>query len=123
MTQDEKPIVDYSPPTTIQQVEQYVIDHPKCRRVDIINALGVHSASVSGALERLCDLGKIKRVREKEGGRVKWEAGAEDGWLPKTDLNYGRPTQTTVTTWEPERRRDHLTAALFGRGPANRRQD
>lgn len=114
----EIPIIDYETPTMAEQVYQYIQDHPRCNRVEIAKYVGLGKSTVNGYLSRLRDAGRIRRHRY-EGGRkngVQWEVGREEGMVAVgVDLQIGLPRQRTVTTWEPETRRDSMVAALFGR--------
>lgn len=98
------------------RIENYVTHHPKCRRVDISKALELVPNAVSSALSKLAKQGKVRRVRANgdEGDWV-WEPGPDEEFVPKEKIEYGIPSQKTVTEWEPMKVSDPMIEFLFGR--------
>lgn len=105
------------------RVHDYVIRHKKCGRSDIAKALEIPANRVSAILNDLSKQGKVRRVRSNENAAEwVWEPGAAADYEPKEITIHGNMIQRTVDTWEPERRRDPLTAALFGMSNVDRRK-
>lgn len=107
----------------VQRVKNHIIDNPGVTVRDIVDSLGLPAQQVRNAVGRLSANGLIRRAKNEDGEkRVRWEAGTDEDY-ERRQAEFGQPKQTIVSEWIPERRRDPLTAALFGMSNVDRRQD
>lgn len=97
------------------RIENYVTHHPQSRRVDISKALEILPNAVSSALSKMAKQGKVRRVRHDIDGEWVWEPGPDDDFIPKKTIEYGIPSQKTVSEWEPVTAGDPLIDLFFGR--------
>lgn len=106
----------------VQRVRNHIIDNPRVSVREIVAALGLSGTVVRNAVFRLNANGAIRRAdSEGQDKRVRWESGM-DAEYEKRQAEFGQPKQVTVSTWTPEKRRDYLTAALFGMSNVDRRK-
>lgn len=107
----------------VTRVKNHIIDNPGVTVREMVTALGITAKQVRNSVCRLNAQGMVQRAKAREGEkRVRWEAGADDDY-ERRQSEFGKPKQTIVTEWTPERRRDYLTAALFGMSNVDRRKD
>lgn len=98
------------------RVEDYVIRHPKCNRVDISKALEILPNNASSMLHKLAEQGRVRRVKSRgDSGEWVWEAGPGADYEPKEVYAYGNPVRKMVSEWEPCTLRDPMIDLLFGR--------
>lgn len=106
----------------VDRIRNHIIDNPRVSVREIVAALGLSGTVVRNAVFRLNANGAIRRSANKEQDkRVRWESGM-DAEYEKREAELGQPKQFTVSTWVPEKRRDYLTAALFGMENVDRRK-
>lgn len=106
--------------TDVTRIKNHIIDNPGVTVRQIVDAVGVPAQQVRNAVFRLNAQGVIRRSAPRDDEkRVRWEEGPDEDYERRQN-EFGRPKQTIVSTWEPEKRRDYMTAALFG--PAENRR-
>lgn len=129
---DEKPVVFLHDSEFVHPVEAEFRDLSAAPRIlaylqrnpgktsrEIASTLAMLENTVRTALFRLATEGEVRKMPRIDGDRRRrWEIGEDDSYVKKESKTTWVFRHETVTTWEPETRRDELVAALFGAGPA-----
>lgn len=110
--------------TAYARVFTYLHDNGSKTLSEISEATGINKNTVRTCLFRLAGEGRVCKTPVGEKGYFQqWQIGKDESYAQRSDDSKSyRVIQRTVSTWTPERRRDPLTAALFGMSNVDRRK-